>query len=112
MEKIIIALNLAWLYLCLAPALLIIAFLLIRKGARVTTKSISKQTYKQENTNPKPQNEPHKHSWKWKPWKYPEDSLSGEDKTEVLNSWSTKYHERFECSGCGEKKDKFIVSNT
>ena len=50
-EKIVIAINLVWLYLCLAPTLIIVAFLLIGKGLARTKNA---------------RNEPrvHKHNWR------------------------------------------------
>ena len=93
MNEIIDILNKAGVICCLAPAGLGIALIMIKMGLGAKE---------------------HKHSWKRKDWKYPEDAISGEDKTEVLSSWTTRFHERYKCADedCGEEKDKFIISNT
>ena len=94
MEIIIAAINVIWLWICLAPALLIIAIFLIRLGLRST----SNQTSNKPTTT-------HKHNWE-----DVTDLKDPEYKTEILSNWSARYHTKWQCRECGDEHHDSNVS--
>ena len=89
METVFIAINFLWLWVCLAPVLLIIAFLLIRKGLKSTTnlyaEYIPMRTHK------------HDHRYNFEKSKY---TLS--EKTSINTTYDN--HAVFTCHGCGDEQ--------
>ncbi len=92
MEILVAAINVIWLWACLAPALLIIAIILIRFA-------------KNNALSPSCESSKHRHNW--------EDVTDDNDPnydTEILDDWYAKYHYKWQCSDCGEEHDESKVA--
>jgi hypothetical protein len=88
MEILIAIINFAWLWVCLAPAMLLLAIVLI-KWAKSNVATSNHESSK------------HRHNW--------EDVTDNNDpnyKTEILDSWYAKYHYKWRCTECDEEHDE------